>query len=238
MSPPAWLRAAVIHEDAAVIAFNKPAGLASQGGRGQTTDLETLLAHFVDRKGRQPHLAHRLDAETSGVIVAGKTKAAIAFLNAAFAARQTEKHYLAIVCGAAPVPANGAIAAPLVKTEFARQVFMRPATLAAPGALSAETDYETLSAIPHAAVLRLTPHTGRMHQLRAHCALIGRPIAGDKRYGGLMALGRHSVPSLMLHAWSLTVPHPAGGHLALQAPPPAQFTELAQALGLVLPNPL
>lgn len=230
--PPAWLQKAVLYEDKAVLAFNKPAGLASQGGRGQSTDLESLLVHFADQKGRRPHLAHRLDAETSGVIVAGRTKAAIAFLNAAFAGRQTQKTYLAILCGGAPEPASGLIEIPLQKTQSGHQVVMRPARSDAPGAQSAVTAYETLAASGEAALVRFQPHTGRMHQLRAHSAALGRPIAGDKRYGGFMALGGHPVPGLMLHAAGLRCPHPSGGELDVSAAPPASFVALTLALGL------
>jgi tRNA pseudouridine32 synthase/23S rRNA pseudouridine746 synthase len=232
MSPPEWLRAAIIHEDHAVLAFNKPAGLASQGGRGQTTDLESLLAHFADRKGRQPHLAHRLDADTSGVVVAGKTKAAVAFLNAVFANREAQKTYLAILCGGAPEPPSGVIDLPLAKTRVGHHEMMRVAV----GGQSAVTRYETLSAHAAGALVRLSPETGRMHQLRAHCAAIGRPIAGDRRYGGLFSLGAQAVPGLMLHAAALTVPHPDGGVVSFVAPPPRAFAALAQGLGLVVPT--
>lgn len=230
-APPAWLKEAVLFQDKAVLAFNKPAGLASQGGRGQTTDLETLLAHFADPKGRRPHLAHRLDAETSGVIVAGRTKAAIAFLNAAFAGREAQKTYLALLCGGAPEPPAGLIETPLLKTQAGHQVVMRPVRPDAPGALSAVTAYETLASAGFGALVRFQPQTGRMHQLRAHAAAMGRPIAGDKRYGGLMALGGHTVPGLMLHAARLVCPHPLGGVLDVGAPPPLLFQALAGALG-------
>ena len=229
---PAWLKEAVLYEDKAVLAFNKPAGLASQGGRGQTTDLETLLAHFADQKGRRPHLAHRLDAETSGVIVAGRTKAAIAALNAAFAGREAQKTYLAILCGGAPEPAAGTIDIPLQKTQSGHQVVMRPTRPDAPGALSALTAYETLAATATAALVRLQPQTGRMHQLRAHAAALGRPIAGDKRYGGLFVVAGQPAPGLMLHAARLVCPHPLGGVLDVSAPPPPPFMAFAAALGL------
>jgi tRNA pseudouridine32 synthase/23S rRNA pseudouridine746 synthase len=238
MKGPAWLEAAVLYEDRAVLAFNKPAGLASQGGRGRSTDLETLLGHFANAKGRQPHLAHRLDAETSGVIVAGKTRSAVAFLNAAFADRSVEKTYWALVCGGGPVPPEGRIERPLVKIRQGYQEMMRLAAPEAPGALSAVTAYETVAASPTAAVVILKPETGRMHQLRVHCAGIGHPIAGDGRYGGLFTLGGMPVPGLMLHAAQLRVPHPEGGDLTLSAPVPAAFADLAQGLGLSIPASL
>jgi len=228
---PAWLQMALLYEDKAVLAFNKPAGLASQGGRGQVQDLESLLVHFAVSTTRRPHLAHRLDAETSGVIVAGRTKAAIAHLNAAFANRAAQKTYLAILCGGALEPPTGSIAVPLEKIQTPRQTIMRPARPEADGAVSALTHYDTLAASPAAALVRLRPQTGRMHQLRAHSAALGRPIAGDQRYGGLSTLGGHAVPGLMLHAARLVCPHPLGGTLDVGAPPPASFTALAKALG-------
>src|SRR5512147_1359428 len=100
----AYARALVIHEDAHCIAFDKPAGLAVQGGSGVTRSLEDLLAAFAKSNGKRPRLVHRLDRETSGVIVAARTKPAAAFLSEAFAGRDVQKTYLAVVCGGAPEP--------------------------------------------------------------------------------------------------------------------------------------
>ncbi|MES1158799.1 MAG: RluA family pseudouridine synthase [Terricaulis silvestris] len=230
-------RAFLIHEDPHVLAFNKPAGLAVQGGSGVTQSLEDMLAAFAKSNGKRPRLVHRLDRETSGVIIAARTKPAAAFLSEAFASREAKKTYLAIVCGGAPEPADGEIDAPLAKSNRAGLDIME---IAPPShGQAALTRYRTLAATPEAALVELAPETGRMHQLRAHLAHIGRPIAGDGKYGGLYRLGATEIPGLMLHAAALDVPHPAGGRLQLSAPPPEAFERAAKSLGLeaALPRP-
>jgi tRNA pseudouridine32 synthase/23S rRNA pseudouridine746 synthase len=101
-----------------------------------------------------------------------------------------------------------------------------------PAGQSALTRYRTVSATPDAALLELRPETGRMHQLRAHLAAIGRPIAGDGKYGGLFRLGAVHIPRLMLHAVALEIPHPAGGRCRFEAGLPPDMTELLRSLGL------
>lgn len=224
----AYARALVIHEDAQLLVFNKPAGLAVQGGSGVTRSLEDLLAAFAKSNGKRPRLVHRLDRETSGVLVAARTQPAAAFLSQAFASRDTIKTYLAIVCGGAPEPANGEIDLALKKTSRAGLDIME----ASPRGQSALTRYETLATAPNAALVRLQPETGRMHQLRAHLAAIGRPIAGDGKYGGLFRLGGVEVPSLLLHAASLDLPHPDGGRRRFSATPPDHFFAAARSLDL------
>lgn len=226
-NPRDWL----IHDDKTVLAFNKPAGLSVQGGSGVEESLDDLLSAFAKSNGNVPRLVHRLDRDTSGVILAARTKPATAFLNAAFAARDVEKTYLAIVCGGAPEPAEGAIDFALVKEKI-RGVDLVRRGRSGEAALSARTRYQTLEATPIAALVRLFPETGRMHQLRAHMAAIGRPIAGDGKYGGLFSLGDRAVARLMLHAAAIDVPHPEGGRLRLSAPPPADFEHLLAALAL------
>ena len=103
-----------------------------------------------------------------------------------------------------------------------------------PGAETARTLYRTLSAAPGAALLELNPQTGRMHQLRVHLGSIGRPIAGDGRYGGALMLAGAAVPRLMLHAASLSFPHPAGGTHKIDAPLPEDFVAVAARAGLTL----
>lgn len=225
-------RAFLFYEDAQVLVFDKPAGLSVQGGSGIEVSLDDMLAAFKDKKGRQPRLAHRLDRETSGIIVAGRTPAAITALNAAFAARETEKTYLAIACGGAPEPADGVIDVRLVKEKVRGVDLVRAARPNETPAWEAETAYRTLAATENAALVEARPRTGRMHQIRAHLAIAGRPIAGDGKYGGLFMLAGAQIPFLQLHARALTVPHPAGGKLVIEAPPPATFSTLAEKLGL------
>ncbi|MDX2236601.1 MAG: RluA family pseudouridine synthase [Hyphomonadaceae bacterium] len=224
-------RAALLHQDADILVFDKPAGLAVQGGSGVVESLETQAAAYAKASGKPPRLVHRLDRDTSGVIILARTKPAAAFLSEAFAARRVEKIYLAIVCGA-PDPAEGMIAAPLLKEARRGVDLMRVARPDETGAQSATTRYATLATAGSAALLRLTPETGRMHQLRAHLAHLGAPIAGDAKYGGLGMIGAVAAPRLMLHAQRLSAPHPRGGTAAFAAPPPADFIAMSAALGL------
>jgi tRNA pseudouridine32 synthase/23S rRNA pseudouridine746 synthase len=221
-------RAMLIYEDVQLLVFNKPAGLAVQGGSGVTQSLEHMLAAFAKSNGKRPRLVHRLDRDTSGVIVAARTKPAAAFLSEAFASRDAKKTYVAIVCGGAPSPGEGQIALSLRKSSRAGLDVMEIDERGQ----AALTRYTTLAATPEAALLGLAPETGRMHQLRAHLAAIGRPIAGDGKYGGLYRLGSREIPRLMLHAAALDIPHPAGGRRTFSAPPPADFTGVAASLNL------
>jgi tRNA pseudouridine32 synthase/23S rRNA pseudouridine746 synthase len=224
----AYVRSLVIHEDRSVIAFNKSAGLPVQGGSGVELSLEDLLAAFAKPNGKRPRLVHRLDRETSGVIIAARTKPAAGFYSKAFAGRDAEKTYLAIVCGGAPEPREGQIDLPLQKSSRRGLDIME---VAASGQ-TALTRYRTLAAVAGAAFVELKPETGRMHQLRAHLAAIGRPIAGDGKYGGLYRIGATEIPGLMLHAAALELPHPDGGRARFEAPPPAAFMATLGSLGL------
>jgi RluA family pseudouridine synthase len=226
-----YARSLVVAEDPHLIAFNKPAGLAVQGGSGIKRSLEDLLEAFAKSNGKKPRLVHRLDRETSGVIIAARTKPAAAFFSEAFAGRDAQKTYLAIVCGGAPDPAAGEIALALKKASRRGLDIME----VAPDGQAALTRYKTLSAAAGAALVELSPETGRMHQLRAHLAAIGRPIAGDGKYGGLFRLGAVEAPSLLLHAAALEIPHPDGGRRRFEAPPPPVFLGALRSLGLEPP---
>lgn len=222
----------IIYEDRAVIAVAKPAGLAAQGGSGVGESLDVMLAALSRNPRTAPRLAHRLDRETSGVIVAGRTRTATAALSAAFAERRVRKTYLALVCGGAPEPVEGALDLSLIRTRAGRVDVVRVAKAGEAGAQPALTRYATAAAVADAALVRAAPETGRMHQIRIHLAALGRPIFGDGKYGGLFRLGAVSAPRVMLHALELETPHPDGGVLRLRAPPPEDFLCVAQALNL------
>lgn len=228
----AFVRSLVLYEDADILALNKPSGLSSQGGRGQVNTLDELLWAFAKPGKARPRLIHRLDRDTSGVILTAKTKPAAGFLGKALMSRKVSKTYVAIVTSGAPEPRSGRIDLPLRREEQGREAYMRVCGPDHPDAETASSRYRTVSEGAGAALLELEPQTGRMHQLRVHLAAIGRPIAGDARYGGALVVGGHAVPRLMLHARALAFPHPAGGTKRLEAEPPSDMAELVRSLGL------
>lgn len=228
----ALVRSLVLYEDADVLALNKPAGLSSQGGRGQVNTLDELLWAFAKPGKARPRLIHRLDRDTSGVILTAKTKPAASFLGKALMKRAFAKTYQAVVTPAPPERPQGVIDLPLRRDEQGREAYMRVCAPDHPAAEASLSRYRTLHAGEGAALLELEPETGRMHQLRVHLAAIGRPIAGDARYGGALVVAGHPVPRLMLHARALAFPHPAGGTKRLEAEPPPDMAALIAALGL------
>jgi tRNA pseudouridine32 synthase/23S rRNA pseudouridine746 synthase len=231
----ALVRSLVIYQDACVLALNKPAGLSSQGGRGQVHTLDEMLWAFARSKGARPRLIHRLDRDTSGVILTAKTKPAAGFLGKAMMARRGfTKTYFALVAPGPPDPPTGRIEVALRREEVGREAYMRPCAADHPDAQASVSVYRTLAIGEGAALVELRPETGRMHQLRVHLAHIGRPILGDVRYGGALVLAGHPVPRLMLHAASLAFPHPEGGIRKIEAPAPEDFVEVAARAGIVV----
>ncbi|MFN4297646.1 MAG: RluA family pseudouridine synthase, partial [Brevundimonas sp.] len=206
----AAVRSWVIHEDAHLIAFDKPSGLSSQGGRIQAHTLDDLLWAFARSNGKRPDLVHRLDRDTSGVILAGKTKPATAFLGKALQAKRFRKTYLALV-ESPPDPRGGEIDPHLLRQEVGRESHMRVVEEGTPGAQPSRTRYRTLSANDHGSLIELEPLTGRMHQLRVHMAHIGRPLVGDVRYGGALTFSGGGGPRLVLHTAQMNFPPPTGG---------------------------
>ena len=169
---------------------------------------------------------HRLDKQTSGLIVVAKTDAAQASLMAQFGARTVEKEYLALVRGEAPAP-RGRVEAPVGRDPRDRQ---RMAVVA--GGRAAVTEYESLGRGGGYTLLALHPLTGRTHQLRAHLAYLGLPIAGDLRYGG--GIGPEGLERQFLHAARITLDRPLDGRrLAAWSELPADLAAALTASGIV-----
>ncbi len=213
----AYARSLVLYEDEEVLALNKPAGLAVQGGTKTVKHVDRLLSAWGEGLER-PRLVHRLDRDTSGVLLLGKTPAAAARLSGAFAKRRVKKIYWAIVCGN-PKPSEGVIELHLVKKGVGDRELVVPADPKEFGAEPAESEYVTLARAAHrAAWMALQPHTGRTHQLRAHMLAIGHPILGDPKYGDEASGTLSEGLKLQLHARRLELPHPSRGQLMVEAP--------------------
>jgi 23S rRNA pseudouridine955/2504/2580 synthase len=222
----------VIHRDAEVIALNKPPGLAVQGGSGTERHVDGMLDALRFGHEERPRLVHRLDKDTSGLLLIARTGQAAKRLAESFRDRETEKLYWAVVVGVPP-RAEGTIDLPLAKRPGARD--RETMQVDREEGQKALTHFRELDrAGKRAAMLALWPRTGRTHQLRVHCAEIGCPILGDRKYGGEEALLSAVADSrrLHLHARRLTLPHPSGkGELRLQAEPPPHFRRTVEAFG-------
>ena len=229
-----FLRGILLYEDDDVFVFNKPAGLAVQGGSGLTRHVDAMLDALRDRKGQKPRLVHRLDRDTSGVLVVARTRLAAQKLAEAFRARTTRKIYWALVKGV-PKPKQGRISTWLAKEGGAEGERMRVARHGTDEASHAVSLYSVVDqAGQKLAWLSMRPVTGRTHQLRAHAAHIGHPIIGDPKYfsaeeswdfpGGVQK-------KLHLHARRIVIPHPAGGALDVTAPLPPHMQQSWNLLG-------
>src|SRR5580658_1293590 len=213
----AFVKGLVLYEDDEVLALNKPAGLAVQGGTKTTKHVDRLLSAWGEGLER-PRLVHRLDRDTSGVLILGKSPAAASKLAGAFARRRSEKTYWAIVVGT-PKPAEGLIDLPLAKQGFGDREMVAPVSPKDPAAEPAQTEFVTISrAAQTAAWLALQPITGRTHQLRAHMLAIGHPILGDPKYSDARSMELSGDLKLQLNARRIVLPHPTGGRLEIEAP--------------------
>ncbi|PHY12981.1 RNA pseudouridine synthase [Caulobacter sp. B11] len=213
----AFAKSLVLYEDEEVLALNKPAGLAVQGGTKTTHHIDKLLSAWGEGVNR-PKLVHRLDRDTSGVLLLGKTPGAAARLSGSFAKRKAQKTYWAIVAGN-PHPVEGVIELHLAKRGVGDRELVVPAEPKDKDAQPAETEYVSISrAGPRVTWLALRPHTGRTHQLRAHMKAIGHPILGDPKYSDDKAGQLSEGLKLQLHARSIYLPHPSVGMLHIEAP--------------------
>ena len=229
-SDQAMLQAAILHVDEMVIVLNKPPGLAVQGGTATERHLDGLLDGLRFGNEERPRLVHRLDKETSGILVLARTAAAAGLLARAFREKRVRKTYWAIAVGL-PKPAQGRIDLPLAKTPGRHGERVRPDS---DEGRHAVTYYRVVdSAGDRVSWLALMPVTGRTHQLRAHCAAIGTPILGDAKYGEALA-HRAGVPGarrLHLHARSIAMPHPLGSSTQVAAPLPPHMRRTWEFFG-------
>lgn len=233
------IQGSVIWRDDHIIALNKPPGLATQGGSGQHRHVDGLAEALTFGYDEKPRLVHRLDKDTSGVLLLARTRLVAGSLTQAFRSRETRKIYWAAVAGV-PHPAMGTVRYGLVKApghgaggQNEKMRIVHPRDIdSTPDAKRATTDYCVLTSLAkRTAWVALVPITGRTHQLRAHMAAIGHPIIGDGKYGGSgqenlgdgwgAQLGGEISRKLHLHARSISFDHPVtGNRLTLTAPLP------------------
>ena len=225
----------LLYEDNKVFVFNKPAGLAVQGGSGVHRHVDGMLEAWRSQKGEKPRLVHRIDRDTSGVLVVVRTRGAAVKLTAAFRERDTKKTYWALVKGV-PKTREGRISTWLVKETTPDGDRMRIARHGEPGADHAVSHFRVIDqAGQNLSWLEMEPYTGRTHQLRVHAAHIGCPIIGDPKYfeadqnwefpGGLQN-------RLHLHARRILIPHPDGsGVIDVTAPLPPHMVQSWNLLG-------
>ncbi|MCC6981809.1 MAG: RluA family pseudouridine synthase [Bauldia sp.] len=230
------LRAMLLHEDDKVFVFNKPPGLAVQGGSGLTTHIDAMLESLTSAKGEKPRLVHRLDRDTSGVLVVARTRLAASKLAASFRQRSSRKVYWALVAGV-PKPRQGRISTYLAKAEGPEGDRMRIARHGDDDASHAVSLYSVVeTAGQKLAWLTMRPVTGRTHQLRAHAAHIGHPIVGDPKYFDLRdwELPGGLQNKLHLLARRIVMPHPDGGVLDVTAPLPPHMQQSWNLLGFTV----
>ena len=225
----AFVRELVIHRDAHALVLNKPPGLATQGGTRTHQHLDRLLDGLADDAGNRPKLVHRLDKDTSGVLLVARSARAASHFSKAFSGRTARKVYWALVVGV-PSADEGVIDLPLAKQPGTGGEKMH---VDQASGLPAKTRWRLVDrAGNRAAWLELQPLTGRTHQLRAHLAAIGHPIVGDAKYGGPEAFLTGGISrKLHLHARRLRIDAPDGRVIDHQAELPAHFTESLAMLG-------
>jgi len=218
----------ILHEDREVLAVDKPPGLPAQPTPGGAPSLLLLASAHL---GREAGLVHRLDRGTSGVTVFGKSPEATSALAASFRAGAARKQYLAVT--GPGLPAAGTCTLRLARDPSRPGRWLARAR----DGLEAETRFRRLGGTAELALAAVWPRTGRTHQIRAHLAALGAPIAGDRLYGGAPRLGERPVSRPLLHAQVLLLPHPRTGRaLRLVAPLPEDLAPFFAALEVVPPE--
>jgi 23S rRNA pseudouridine1911/1915/1917 synthase len=221
----------VVYEDGAVLIVNKPAGLVVHPAAGHATGtlVHAALAHAPDLEGiggeLRPGVVHRLDKDTSGLIILAKNERALAGLQQAFKARSIRKTYLAVVEGHPPTP-SGRVEAPIGRDPAHRK---RMAVVPGSRGRIAQTAYRTLETFAAGSLLEVHPETGRTHQIRVHLAFLGCPVAGDRVYAARP--GHIPAPRHMLHAWKLRLHLPGEPEAReFEAPLPPDFQHVLLSL--------
>jgi 23S rRNA pseudouridine955/2504/2580 synthase len=222
----------VIHKDSSVLVLNKPPGLATQGGSGITRHVDGLLEHLKFGKKQKPRLVHRLDRDTSGVLVVAHTAPAAAALSESLRRRDAQKIYWALTRGV-PKKRAGTIKLALAKEGSRGNEKMVGVERDAEESKHAITDYVVIDHVGHEyAWVAAKPVTGRTHQIRVHLASLGTPIVGDFKYGGTAAQPTGEIENrLHLHARSIDIAHPDGGRLGVTAPLPPHMQKSWKFLG-------
>jgi 23S rRNA pseudouridine955/2504/2580 synthase len=226
----------ILYMDKSVIVLDKPSGLATQGGSGLTQHVDGMLDSLAFEKNTRPKLVHRLDRDTSGVLVVARTASAAAELSRSLAERTAQKIYWALTKGV-PKVSRGTIKAALAKESgfgaHGRDERMTTVGNSREDAKDAVTDYVVIdTAGEEFAWVAVRPRTGRTHQIRVHLATLGTPIVGDFKYGGTDVRGRGEIENrLHLHARSIDIARPDGGRLAVSAPLPPHMLKSWTLLG-------
>ncbi|MAF58287.1 MAG: RNA pseudouridine synthase [Ponticaulis sp.] len=213
-----FVRSFLIEEDDDILAFNKPAGLPCQTRKTDDQTFDKLLWAFAKSNGKRPRMVHRLDAETSGIIIAAKTQPAAAALSRAFENREIKKTYLALVPGNAKRMTRVDSPIGMIRLEHGMQISGIGGQPNVKDVKPALTRFHTLAVQDGVSLIECRPETGRMHQIRIHLAHAGFPIFGDSIYGD-----GDNASRLMLHAHRIQGPHPIGGQFDYTAPAPPEF---------------
>jgi 23S rRNA pseudouridine955/2504/2580 synthase len=228
----AYAQSMVIHRDRAALVINKPPGLATQGGTRTHAHVDGLGEALMFDSPVRPRLVHRLDKDTSGVLLLARTPGSAAYFSKRFAGRNAKKVYWALVVGV-PDIYSGLIELPLAKQPGSGGEKMH---VDEENGQPSRTAYQVIErAGSRACWVALQPFTGRTHQLRVHMAAIGHPIVGDGKYGGQNAFLTGTISRKMhLHARRLRIAHPDGPALDVTAELPEHFAESMESLGFDL----